>query len=166
MYIARAHRLGVRKTHLRNQRRPIIVNFRDYCDTKLIMSSAYRLKNTPFSIDYDLPKEISVARKILWNEAKAIKSKDPRAKTQIVYPAKLLVDGKAVRDEFPDWAAVLKGNRLGDFSHIENVVCFDDRQEHAEGQMLTRTSTTQKNTAYELTRERSRNASEQTNETQ
>ena len=51
------------------------------------------LRNTRYSIDFDLPKEIGDARKRLWNEAKQIRSNDPRARTQIVYPAKLLVDG-------------------------------------------------------------------------
>ena len=41
MYLARAHRLGARKNNNRDQRRPIVVNFRDYCDTETIMSRAY-----------------------------------------------------------------------------------------------------------------------------
>ena len=60
-------------------------------------------RDTPFSVDYDLPKEISVARKALWSELKALKTNNPRVKCQIIYPAKLVVDGKVVRDEFPDW---------------------------------------------------------------
>ena len=32
MYLARAHRLGPRKTNVRVQKKPLIVNFRDYCD--------------------------------------------------------------------------------------------------------------------------------------
>ena len=117
-YLARAHRLGVRKPNLRNQRRPIIVNFRDFRDTEVIMSRAYMLRSTRYSIDYDLPKEIGDARKRLWTESKQIRSSDPRAKTQIVYPAKLLVDGKLVRNEFPDWDTAIRGSRIGEFSHI------------------------------------------------
>lgn len=86
------------------------------------MSNAYILKKTPFSVDYDLPREINSARKLLWSESKAIKSARPGAKCKIVYPAKLIVDGKLVRDEFPDWSVVLRGNRLGDFSHIDNFL--------------------------------------------
>ena len=44
---------------------------------------------------------------------------------QIVYPAKLLVDGKVVRDQLPEWAAVLKGDRLGDFAYVNESVLFE-----------------------------------------
>lgn len=89
------------------------------------MSRAYMLKDTPFSVDYDLPKEISVARKALWSELKALKTNNPRVKCQIIYPAKLVVDGKVVRDEFPDWYTVMKGSRLSDFSYIDQTLSFD-----------------------------------------
>ena len=88
MYLARVHRLGPRKIGQRDPRRPVIVNFRDYCDTDLIMSKAHLLKHTPFSIGYDLPKEINVARKKLWDEVRSIKAKNPKVKFQILYPAK------------------------------------------------------------------------------
>ena len=89
------------------------------------MSRAFMLKDTPFSVDYDLPKEISVARKALWSELKALKTNNPRVKCQIIYPAKLVVDGKVVRDEFPDWYTVMKGSRLSDFSYIDQTLSFD-----------------------------------------
>ena len=41
MYLATAHRLGPRKIGIRNPRRPIIVNFRDFCDTQAIMERAH-----------------------------------------------------------------------------------------------------------------------------
>lgn len=77
MYIARAHRLGPRRIGQRNPKRPIIANFRDFCDTELIISKAHLLKNTPFSVSYDLPKEIHEARKKLWDEVKSIKNVNP-----------------------------------------------------------------------------------------
>ena len=77
------------------------------------------LKNSQFSVGYDLPKEINEARKRLWEETKYIKSKQPRSKCQIVYPAKLIVDGKVYRDEFPQWNDAVRGNRLIDFTHID-----------------------------------------------
>ena len=89
MYLAHAHRLGPNRIGQCNPKRPIIVNFRDFCDTELIMSRAHMLKNTPFSVGYDLPKEIHEARKKLWDELKSIKSAKPRVKFQILYPAKL-----------------------------------------------------------------------------
>ena len=94
-------------------------------DTDAIMSKAFLLKRTPFSVDFDLPKEINEARKALWSELKYIKSRNPRAKVQIVYPAKLLVDGKVICDQFPEWAAALKGDRLGDFAYVNDCVLFE-----------------------------------------
>ena len=126
MYLARAHRLGPVKRFAGIRKRPIIVNFRDYCDTQYIMSNAHLLRGTPFSVDHDLPKEISAARKLLWDEIKSIKRSKPSAKCQIIYPAKLSVDGKIVRDEFPGWSEALRGSRLGDFSHIEETVFSRD----------------------------------------
>ena len=133
MYLARAHRLGSIRTGPGLRKRPIIVNFRDFCDTEAIMGNAHLLRGTPFSVDHDLPKEINAARKLLWNEVKSIKEKKPRAKCQIIYPAKLLVDGKLVRDELPDWNEVLKGSRLGDFSHTDEPRFRFDIQEPLSG---------------------------------
>ena len=125
MYLARAHRLGPRKIGIRDPRRPIIVNFRDFIDTDTIMNKAFMLKNTPFSISYDLPKEINEARKRLWSELRTIKANKPFVKFQILYPAKLLVEGKVVRDEFPDWGKVMQGSRLVDFVHIDSHFSSD-----------------------------------------
>ena len=36
------------------------------------------------------------------------------------------MDGKIVRDEFPDWSKALRGSRFGDFSHIEETVFSRD----------------------------------------
>ena len=128
MYLARAHRLGPRRVGQRNPKRPIIVNFRDYCDTNIIMNHANRLRNTPFSIGYDLPKEIKEARKRLWEEVKRIKRTSPDVKFQILYPAKLLVGGKIVIDEFPDWGRVMQGSRMADFTHIDKTALFENEQ--------------------------------------
>ena len=129
MYLARAHRLGPVKKFSGLRKRPLIVNFRDFCDIQSIMSNAHLLRGTPFSVDHDLPKEIGAARKLLWGEIKSIKRSKPSAKCQIVYPAKLLVDGKIVRDEFTDWSEAMKGSRLGDFSHIDERVFSRDIQD-------------------------------------
>ena len=126
MYLARAHRLGQRKIGYRNPKRPVIVNFRDFCDVESIMSRSYLLKNTQFSVGYDLPKEINEARKRLWEETKSIKSKQPRSKCQIVYPAKLIVDGRVFRDEFPQWSEAVHGSRLVDFTHIDQHDLFSE----------------------------------------
>ena len=60
MYLARAHRLGPIKKFAGLRKRPLIVNFRDYCDIQSIMGNAHLLRGTPFSVDHDLPKEIGV----------------------------------------------------------------------------------------------------------
>ena len=125
MYLTRAHRLGPRRIGIRNPRRPIIVNFRDFCDTQSIMERAYVLRNTSFSVGYDLPKEINDARKKLWDELKSIKSRQPRVKAQIVYPTKLIVDGKVVMDEFPDWNVAMRSSRLVDFSHVDRISSYN-----------------------------------------
>ena len=75
-------------------------------------------KGTQFSICYDLSKEINEARKKLWGEVKSIKSKRPSARVQIVYPAKIVVEGKIVRDEFPDWGDIIQASRLLEFTYI------------------------------------------------
>ena len=126
MYLARAHRLGPRRFGQRNPKRPIIINFRDYCDTDIIMNHANRLRNTPFSIGYHLPKEIKEARERLWDEVKRIKQTSPTVKFQILYPAKLLVEGKIVIDEFPDWGRVMQGSRMADFIHIDKTALFEN----------------------------------------
>ena len=117
MYLARAHRLGQRKIGQQVRSRPIIVNFRDFHDTERIMTNVYMLRNTPISVDLDLPKEINEARKRLWPKLKEAKNK--RYKAHIVYPAKLLVEGKVVQNEFPDWFETVGQSRLIDFTHIE-----------------------------------------------
>ena len=143
MYLSRAHRLGPRKIGSRNPRRPIIVNFRDFCDTEMIMDRVHMLRNTQYSVAYDLPKEINDARKTLWQELKAIKSRQPRAKAHIVYPAKLIVDGKVVRDEFPDWNDAMRCSRLSsDFAHIDRNFGFEQPSMNSGMQVAEQRNTT------------------------
>ena len=119
MYISRAHRMGKFK---RGSCRPIIVNFRDYCDIEMIMSKAYMLKGTVFSVDRDFPKEISDARKKLWRVFRECKEKyPPSANVQLLYPAKLVCNGAIIKDEFPDWFAILGGDRRHCFQEIRHL---------------------------------------------
>lgn len=119
--IQRAHRLGYLNRRRRdrwgrqaslNQPRSIIVNFRDYQDVELILSNAKKLKDTPFGINRDYPKEIISARSNLWPKYKKAKADNPNGNVYIGYPAKLIVNGKVVADEFPEWNNVLKGSRV------------------------------------------------------
>ena len=97
MYLERAHRLGPRNIGHRNRPRPIIVAFRDYYDTELILEKAFRLKGSNYAVSRDYPQEISSARKSLWGQFKEARSID-RNRVQIKYPARLVVNGNTVRD--------------------------------------------------------------------
>ena len=117
IYIQRAHRLGNMKPQNRRwaQRkdpRPIIVCFRDYKNVETIMSYAFKLCGTKYGINRDYPNEIVSARSRLWADYKSAKSRFPEDRVFIGFPAKLIVKGRVVRDEFPDRKAVLKGNRV------------------------------------------------------
>jgi len=74
------------------------------------MQNAPKLYGSRYSVDRDYPKEIASARKRLWEYRKSNYSKRDQAK--IIYPAKLVVNGKCVADEFPDWQEVLGMDRL------------------------------------------------------
>ena len=116
MEIERAHRLG--RVHFQrrgdgvDQKRPMVVRFRDYVDTETIMIKAYRLKGSPFAIDRQYPKEISRARSELYNSEQARAARRNGQKVQLQYPAKLLIDRKLVLDKFTDWYEVLGTSRV------------------------------------------------------
>ena len=90
MYLERAHRLGPSNIGHRNRPRPIIVAFRDYYDTELILEKAFRLKGSNYAVSRDYPQEISSARKSLWGQFKEARSID-RNRVQIKYPARFVV---------------------------------------------------------------------------
>jgi hypothetical protein len=111
-FIQRIHRLGSlsrARAYSQITRRPIIVAFRDYGDTEYILDRAKLLKDTRFGIDRDYPKEIASARKKLW--PLYLENKKLRKDVKIAYPAKLIVNGKVVADEFPSWHEILQKDR-------------------------------------------------------
>ncbi|MEW8547543.1 MAG: hypothetical protein AB2693_28890 [Candidatus Thiodiazotropha sp.] len=110
MYLERAHRLGRFKPGSAKPR-PIIVAFRDYYDTELILQVAPELKGSQYSVCRDYPHEISEARKQLWPHYRAARE-DRSAKVSIRYPARLIVNGITTHDIFPDWFTILKGSRM------------------------------------------------------
>ena len=112
--INRIHRLG--RFVDGGKRRPIIVAFKDYQLTENIIRQGLNLKNTGFSVSRDYPLEISRARQTLWPEYKRIKQENPYAKMSIVYPAKLIVNGRVAADLFPEWDVILGGSRI-DLKH-------------------------------------------------
>ncbi|MES9880124.1 MAG: hypothetical protein ABW185_04505 [Sedimenticola sp.] len=105
--IARAHRLGrPRYQYIR----PIIVAFGDYTDTELVMSKVRHLKGTGFGVDRDYPREIVDARKKLYPGFKL--ARETQKRPAIKYPARLVVDGKTIQDEFPDWYDTMQLDRV------------------------------------------------------
>jgi hypothetical protein len=112
----RVHRLG---RYRRDSTRPIIVNFLDSRDTEYVISKANNLKGTAYNINRDFPKEIVAARKMLWPHYKQLRSDYPDSKVNIVYPAKLIQDGRTVADVFPHWNTIMQGDRV-----VSNKVVF------------------------------------------
>ena len=129
MCVQRVHRLGsmvkARRTS-QTPRRPIIAAFRDYRDTEYIMQNATKLFGSRYGIDRDYPKEIAMARKRLWEHQKSSYKSGEYVK--IVFPAKLIVNGRCVADEFPDWQEILSKDRLQFVNHVpssRNVYSID-----------------------------------------
>ena len=117
--IQRAHRIGkpqhrqsVIGRAVRIRHRPLIVALRDYQDVELVLVHANRLQGTPFGVNRDYPQEIIAARKPLFKEKKSLKAKQPNSSISIQYPAKLIVDGRVVKDMFPDWFKIMKCDRV------------------------------------------------------
>ena len=109
MYLERAHRLGRFDS---SKTRPIIVAFRDFCDTLEILNAASSLKDTPYSVCRDYPSEISKARQSLWRQFKETRESNPNRKVTLEYPAAIYVNGVLVADAFPDWYPTLRGSRV------------------------------------------------------
>lgn len=107
--IDRVHRLGRYK---RGSHRPIIVAFRDYEAVESVLSNAYKLKGSRISINKDFPREIVDARKALWRQFKELKLQNPNSKVSLVYPAKIIKDGRVIHDMFPLWDNIMSGSRI------------------------------------------------------
>ena len=108
MYLERAHRLG---KYDPSKTRPIIVAFRDFCDTELILNETSCSRGTDLGVSRDYPNEISKARQSIWKQYKTARENNPRKKVTFGYPASIRVNGVTIVDLFPDWYDVLKGSR-------------------------------------------------------
>lgn len=73
----------------RVRKRPIVVTFTNSVDVRLVLSKAYLLYGTYFSINKDFPREIASARKSLWHRYKSTRHIHRKSKVILVYPAKL-----------------------------------------------------------------------------
>ena len=114
--VERAHRVG-RFNPQRQSPRPIIAVFRDYITTENIISQGRLLRGTQYGVSRDYPVEIKNARRLLWDDLKAAKRRNPAANVSIGFPAKLSVNGQIVSDLFPEWDDILRGSRI-DGKHI------------------------------------------------
>ena len=101
--VQRVHRLGYNKRE--GKHRPVIACLRDYADIELLFKNANKLKGTKYGLSRDYPEAIRKARDRLGRERREAVQAKKRA--VIAYPAKLIVDGTVVRDEFPDWKNIL-----------------------------------------------------------
>lgn len=109
MYLERAHRLGRFKS---NKTRPIIVAFRDFCDTLEILDASPSLRDTGYGVSRDYPSEISKARQSLWSQYKATRDANRKKKVTMEFPARICIDGVVIVDAFPDWYPILQGSRV------------------------------------------------------
>ena len=116
-YIERVHRLGSLQKAMQRRSdpnspviRPLIVAFYESPSVETVMETAYMLRNSPYSVTRDYPLEIKNARKRLMPSF--IKERQNKNnKVSIEYPARLVINGKTVMDEFPDWHIVLNQDR-------------------------------------------------------
>ena len=103
------HRLGsLHHARLKSDppKRPTIAAFCEYRHTNVVLDAAYMLRTTDYSVSRDYPKEILSARKRLMPQFKA-ERQNKRNKVSVEYPAKLVVNGRVIADEFPDWHYML-----------------------------------------------------------
>ena len=109
MCLERAHRLG---RFDRSKTWPIIVAFRDFCDTQEILHASSNLRGTGYGISRDYPYEISKARQSLWKQYTSTREANSNRKVTLEFPARLCIDGVLVADTFPDWYPILRGSRI------------------------------------------------------
>ncbi|MCG8047033.1 MAG: hypothetical protein N0E48_15590, partial [Candidatus Thiodiazotropha endolucinida] len=109
MYLERAHRLG---RYNSNKTRPIIVAFRDFCDTLDILDASSSLKGTTYGVSRDYPVEISTARQSLWKQYKTTREANPKSKVTMEFPARICVEWVVIADAFSDWYPILQGSRI------------------------------------------------------
>ena len=120
LYIVYGRRLGAFDSGRRRLfKRPILCTFSHYSEVDLVMSEARRLKNTGHAINRDYPPEIAAARKKLWPEVKRIRSTASSGDSvQLKYPAKIVHNGRVVKDQFLYWDELVKSNIGSDFRYI------------------------------------------------
>ena len=127
------HRLGsLHKARLKSDtpKRPIIAAFYEYRHTESVLNASYMLRNTSFSVSRDYPKELVSARQRLLPQFK-MERQNRNNKVSIVYPAKLMVNGRVIADELPDWYSVLSQDR---FKSVNGKPFIDISQQQQQQQ--------------------------------
>jgi hypothetical protein len=116
IHITKAFRVGKRQISrsrggVRPFHRAILVSFSDPFVTDIIMDKAYLLKNSSYGISRDYPREIREARQELWPDFKNARDKYGKENVKLKFPAALVINGKTVKNLFPDWYEILRGSR-------------------------------------------------------
>lgn len=92
--------------------RSILATFSDVRQVHFILSKAKILKDTGISISRDYPTEIAEARKQLWPEFKAQRSKHGAENVKLTFPAAIIVNKVEHINLFPDWYPMLSKLRV------------------------------------------------------
>ena len=90
--------------------RPIIASFRDDKIKEKVLDLVGNIAGTPFRVSLDYPAEIRSAWGRLWKEYHD--AREAKLAAKIAYPAKLVINGNVVRDEFPGWSQAISGTAL------------------------------------------------------
>ena len=111
----RVHRLGKTKLGVAPngqpwRPRPIIASFRDDKIKEKVLGLVGNIAGTPFRVSVDYLAEIRSARGRLWKKYRD--AREAKMAAKIAYPAKLVINGNVVRDEFPGWSQAISGTTL------------------------------------------------------
>ena len=90
----------------------------------MIIGAANKLKNTPYGINKDFPKEITSARSQLWPLYKTERAKNTDASVYIGFPAKLVVRGRVV------WYPASLCVRKVDVWHNRKMAAYTDPKQN------------------------------------
>ena len=156
MYLERAHRIGCFSV---NRTRPIIVAFRDDCDTEDILNASNFQRDSSYGISKDYPNEIARARQSLWRQYKTTLDANPSKRVILGYSARITVNNETVTDCFPHWYLILQGSRIS--TNTQNYSGDLDINSYAGDKITdpTRNSTRDRTNEIPIINHQSRNTS-------
>ena len=85
------------------------------------MSNVRALKGTPFSVDFDFPREIQASLGRLGPRLKEIRPDCPMSKVYMLYPTNIMQYGILVCDELPEWDQYVGTRRLAHVDEMDQV---------------------------------------------